>query len=126
MPLRGRPVKVQSNKHREVKGSSGEKGQSPHIAMEKERQQNPHAPVSRLPPELVLCVFKYLKDAVTLESKNYVAIKVKRYEWLKLTHVFHSWREIALFTPSLWSDIRITRRDYKWPAGCYKGLSKTL
>jgi len=94
--------------------------------MEKARQQNLLAPVSRLPPELVLCVFKYLKDAVTLESKNYEAIKVKRYEWLKLTHVFHSWREIALCTPSLWSDIRITRRDYKWPAGCYNGLSKTL
>jgi len=85
------------------------------VVAEGARQQNLLAPVSRLPPELVLHIFSYVKAAVTLESKHVYRInEVKRRKWIMLTHIFHLWRDIALCTPSLWSNIHISEFDYKW------------
>jgi len=85
------------------------------VVAEGARQQNLLAPVSRLPPELVLHIFSYVKAAVTLESKHVYRInEVNRRKWIMLTHIFHLWRDIALCTPSLWSNIHISEFDYKW------------
>ena len=43
------------------------------------------------------------------------------YQWLRLTHVCHRWRSIALSSPSLWTTIHLTGKD-----GCWRiGVSKT-
>jgi len=85
------------------------------VVAEGARQQNLLAPVSRLPPELVLHIFSYVKAVVTLESKHVYRInEVNRRKWIMLTHIFHLWRDIALCTPSLWSNIHISEFDYKW------------
>ena len=87
----------------------------PQVVVEEARQRNLLAPVSRLPPELVLHIFAYVKATVTLESKyNYGINGVQGRDWIKLTHVFRLWRDIALCAPSLWTDIHISKYNYRW------------
>ncbi|TCD71709.1 hypothetical protein EIP91_005475 [Steccherinum ochraceum] len=54
-----------------------------------------------LPPELLVEIFRYYKVA-ELERDAYT------HSWLRITHVCHHWRQLALQTPTLWSDIVIT------------------
>ncbi|KAG7099939.1 hypothetical protein E1B28_001732 [Marasmius oreades] len=59
-------------------------------------------PISRLPSEILVHIFAYL---VTIRS----AFMWTRPTYLDFTHVCHDWREIALNTPSLW-----TQPDFRW------------
>ena len=118
MPRRsGRVVKGKKDTRSNKKDETGTKtlAKTSQVLAEEARQRNLLAPVSRLPLEIVLLVFAYVKDAGTREFKeNYGINGANRRDWIRLTHIFRLWREIALCAPSLWSNIHISKRDYKW------------
>ncbi|KAF8062451.1 hypothetical protein FPV67DRAFT_271782 [Lyophyllum atratum] len=55
--------------------------------------------ISRLPPELLVTVFKY----------NFGVYGPFRLNWIRVSHVCSHWRRVALGCPSLWSDIPFHR-----------------
>ena len=85
-------------------------------------------PISRLLPELLSLVFCHVRDAIAgksghdhsferpFEFKRRFAVK----NWMKISHVCHSWREVALNTVSLWSHLIVTRSNYKWAEECLR------
>lgn len=92
--------------------SSGN-GNAQTVPVEARRQQNLQRAVSSLPPELVLLVFKYVKDTITHESWRRRTI-VDQKSWIPLTHVYHLWRNIALCATHLWTDIQISSSNNSW------------
>jgi hypothetical protein len=70
-------------------------------------RRNALAPISRLPPETIAIVFSFLslpRDYVRLftgDKQDYLS-------WLRVSHVCHRWREIALDQPRFWSRIDFT------------------
>ena len=67
-------------------------------------RRNALAPISRLPPETIAIIFSFL----SLPSE-YVRLltgdKQGNLAWLRVSHVCHRWREIALDQPRFWSRI---------------------
>jgi len=103
----GRNVNGQSNGRLKKRGNGHKNEKSPQMTAEEARQRNFLAPVSRLPPELVLLVFTHLRDICMIT-------RFIRRDWMNVTGVFHSWREIALCAPNLWTNIRISKGTYRW------------
>ncbi|KAH9037668.1 hypothetical protein EDB85DRAFT_592404 [Lactarius pseudohatsudake] len=70
-------------------------------------RRNTFAPISSLPHEVIATIFSFLRARVTL-----FAIKLgKRPDglaWLRVAHVCHQWREIALNQPLFWSHVDFT------------------
>ena len=97
----GRNVNGQSNGRLKKRGNGHKNEKSPQMTAEEARQRNFLAPVSRLPPELVLLVFTHLRDICMIT-------RFIRRDWMNVTGVFHSWREIALCASNLWTNIRIS------------------
>ena len=70
-------------------------------------RRNALAPVSRLPPETIATIFTFLSlpggcvQILSGEGHDDLA-------WLRVCHVCHRWREIALNQPRLWSLINFT------------------
>ena len=70
-------------------------------------RRNALAPISRLPPETIAIVFSFLslpREYVRLFSGD----KQDNLSWLRVSHVCHRWREIALNQPRFWSRIDFT------------------
>jgi hypothetical protein len=65
------------------------------------RRRNALAPVSSLPTEVILTIFS-LSRAPTFIIPG---IKPKPLRWLRVTHVCHQWREIALNQSLLWNHL---------------------
>jgi hypothetical protein len=93
------------------------------------REWDSFAPISRLPPELLSLVFCHVRDTIAEELDGHYdafdnpfaferrsAVK----DWMKISHVCHSWREVALNTVSLWSHLVVTRSNYKWAEECLR------
>ena len=89
------------------------------------------APISRLPPELLSLVFCHLRDIKIeqCDSEYHHDAFERPFEfqrkfavenWMKISHVCHSWREVALNTVSLWSHLIVTRSSYKWAEECLR------
>lgn len=68
------------------------------------RAQNSANPISRLHPEIFMEIFKAI--ASHTDSFSEVHNPTPPYQWLRVTHVCHSWREIALACPRVWSYLR--------------------
>ncbi|PPQ63462.1 hypothetical protein CVT24_004994 [Panaeolus cyanescens] len=65
------------------------------------RCQNNLAPISRLPPELLTRSFAWLVEDFAFRSPE--DWNSQTIQWVKITHVCHHWREVALNSPHLWS-----------------------
>ncbi|KAI0044486.1 hypothetical protein FA95DRAFT_1496994, partial [Auriscalpium vulgare] len=67
------------------------------------QQHNANLPSSRLPPETMGHIFTIL---VSIDPPTRTDYPVKiSIGWLSVTHVCQRWRDIALHTPMLWTDI---------------------
>jgi hypothetical protein len=67
-------------------------------------RRNALAPISSLPTEVIAAIFSILRlfDApLACGGRDHLA-------WLRVAHVCHQWREIALNTPRFWSHIDFT------------------
>jgi hypothetical protein len=70
-------------------------------------RRNALAPISRLPPETIVIIFSFLslpRDYVRLLTGD----EQDSLAWLRVSHVCHRWREIALNHPRFWSHIDFT------------------
>ncbi|KAF8642482.1 hypothetical protein AX16_009483 [Volvariella volvacea WC 439] len=61
--------------------------------------RNSRTPLGSLPNEIVIEIMLIVRD----ESE--------RYQWIRIIHIFRSWRAIALQTPMLWSILHIPPLD---------------
>ncbi|KAH9988907.1 hypothetical protein BJV77DRAFT_1019111 [Russula vinacea] len=70
-------------------------------------RRNALAPISRLPPETIAIIFSFLslpREYVRLITGD----KQDNLAWLRVSHVCHRWREIALNHPRFWSRVDFT------------------
>jgi hypothetical protein len=70
-------------------------------------RRNALAPISRLPPETIAIIFSFLslpREYVRLLTGDKQDVR----SWLRVSHVCHRWREIALNQPRFWSRIDFT------------------
>ncbi|KAH9046758.1 hypothetical protein EDB84DRAFT_1412823 [Lactarius hengduanensis] len=73
-------------------------------------RRNALAPISSLPTEVVTTVFTFLHIPVTLASFTLgeQPTRSEQLAWLRVAHVCHQWREIALNHPLLWNHVDFT------------------
>jgi hypothetical protein len=71
---------------------------------ELKHRRNAVAPISSLPTEVIAVIFSILR----LSDAPLAGGKRDHLAWLRVTHVCHQWREIALNNPLFWSRINFT------------------
>ncbi|KAH9046757.1 hypothetical protein EDB84DRAFT_1625223 [Lactarius hengduanensis] len=74
-------------------------------------RRNALAPISSLPTEVITTIFTYLHIPVTLSAAFTLDEQIEHSEHLarlRVAHVCHQWREIALNLPLLWSHVDFT------------------
>ncbi|KAH9058274.1 hypothetical protein EDB87DRAFT_933890 [Lactarius vividus] len=71
------------------------------------RRRNALVPISSLPTEVLVTIFSFLRVRVTLLAFK-LGEKSEGPEWLRVAHVCHQWREIALNQPLFWSHVDFT------------------
>ncbi|KAA1467622.1 hypothetical protein DENSPDRAFT_255629 [Dentipellis sp. KUC8613] len=64
-------------------------------------------PVGFLPPEILMHIFTYL-TSVDIPDTLYAR---RNLGWIRVTHVCHRWRTLALQAPSLWVDFTFLKGD---------------
>jgi hypothetical protein len=69
------------------------------------RRRNALAPISSLPIELIADIFSLLRLPDTSLALPILDVKNKQLAWMRVAHVCHQWREIALNTPLLWRHV---------------------
>lgn len=69
--------------------------------IERKRDINRLAPVSRLSPEILSDIFTYVAHEDIDHSS-------RPYAWLQATHVCHEWKEIAQAAPRVWNHVKLT------------------
>ncbi|KAA1473225.1 hypothetical protein DENSPDRAFT_872674 [Dentipellis sp. KUC8613] len=84
--------------------------------------RNSMAPISRLPPEILLLIFKLLR-AADPPHLRFQGKEVFMPGWTVATHVCHDWRLLCLDAVCLWTDIRRCLRG-PW-ADRFLSLSRT-
>ena len=72
---------------------------SERVTQELKSRHNALVPILRLPPETLVEIFSLL--SFPADDSEYL-------EWICVTHVCRRWREIALYSPYLWSHIDFT------------------
>jgi hypothetical protein len=83
-------------------------------------RRNTLSPVSSLPTEVITAIFSFLRVYVTsVAGKN--PSQPDRLTWLRVTHVCHQWREIALNHSVFWSHVDFTTFS---PAGAAEILAR--
>src|SRR5882762_3057906 len=68
-------------------------------------RRNALAPIARLPPEALALIFSFVSATPDDYSIGTFVSRVRKLSWLKVTHVCHQWREVALAYPRLWGHI---------------------
>jgi hypothetical protein len=68
-------------------------------------RRNALAPVSSLPPEIIAAIFSFLPHMLSAISPHK---KPDPLIWLRVSHVCHQWRDIALNLPVFWSHVDFT------------------
>lgn len=77
-----------------------------HAIAKLRQRMNALIPVVRLPPEILGHIFLwYIMVMVSDRDLDYYP--TYHHRWLIITRVCHRWREVALRTPNLWTDIRL-------------------
>ncbi|KAH8993961.1 hypothetical protein EDB92DRAFT_1851946 [Lactarius akahatsu] len=71
------------------------------------RRRNTLAPISALPTEVITVIFSFLRVPVKLLLIALLEV-TDPLAWLRVTHVCHHWREIALHQPLFWSHVNFT------------------
>ena len=71
-------------------------------------RRNTLAPISSLPTEVITAIFFLLRTIPHPSSPYHIGRTLDRLEWLRVAHVCHQWREIALNQPLLWSHVNFT------------------
>jgi hypothetical protein len=71
---------------------------------ELKRRRNALAPISSLPTEVITVIFSILR----LSDAPLAGGKRDHLAWLRVTHICHQWREIALNNPLFWNHIDFT------------------
>ncbi|OCH95158.1 hypothetical protein OBBRIDRAFT_884226 [Obba rivulosa] len=72
-------------------------------------QWNAFSPTYHLPQELLAEIFiHYVEDAISPAGQDERRPVVKRYRWIRITHICRHWRNVALSYPRLWSSILVT------------------
>ncbi|TCD71667.1 hypothetical protein EIP91_005433 [Steccherinum ochraceum] len=71
------------------------------------RRLNTVAPISCLPPEILSQIFSIHLKNMDGHFSAMVYPEAAQYRWLAVTHVCHLWRQVALSTPLLWSNILV-------------------
>ncbi|KAH9070717.1 hypothetical protein EDB83DRAFT_359773 [Lactarius deliciosus] len=85
------------------------------------RRRNALAPISSLPSEILATIFSFLR--VPTSGASPLGRETDRYlSWLRVTHVCHEWREVALNHPFFWSHVDFTTLT---PAGATEILART-
>ncbi|SRR6266702_2702786 len=74
-------------------------------------RRNALAPISSLPTEVIAAIFSFLRvpgasSPFTLDEEP--DLEPNRLAWLRVAHVCHQWREIALNQPLFWSHVDFT------------------
>ncbi|CAL1713947.1 unnamed protein product [Somion occarium] len=69
---------------------------------------NQLTPISRLPPELLSEIFWFHMVSICHSPNHYLTCQDA---WIKVTHVCHYWREVALHSPRLWTRISVSGLD---------------
>lgn len=73
------------------------------------RRLNASTLVMRLPDELLAeVIMLYVRSWHDDDTSKFYWSRTPHYGWLRLTHVCHRWREVALNTPALWTNIKVT------------------
>ncbi|KAH9170599.1 hypothetical protein EDB89DRAFT_1275823 [Lactarius sanguifluus] len=70
-------------------------------------RRNALAPISSLPPEVLAAIFSFLRLPAGDIPPLY-GIVYRRIPWLRIGHVCHEWREVALNHPFFWSRVDLT------------------
>lgn len=70
-------------------------------------RRNALAPISRLPPEMLSKIFTF---CASIGQTDYASCNTL--SWIKVSHICHHWRAVALECPSLWSCLVFSRP--KW------------
>ncbi|KAH8993958.1 hypothetical protein EDB92DRAFT_2102703 [Lactarius akahatsu] len=75
-------------------------------------RRNTLAPISSLPTEAITTIFSFLHIPVTSSAVTCFTLGKQpnpdRQAWLRVAHVCHQWREIALNQPLFWSHVDFT------------------
>ncbi|KAI0317266.1 hypothetical protein OF83DRAFT_155940 [Amylostereum chailletii] len=96
------------------------------------RHRNTHyPPISRIPPEILLLIFRLLHDGSTKDLCSQLfddnPSRPKSHStWISVTHVCRQWREVALNSPFLWTDIFCPMFPRLWTEEIIKRSSETL
>jgi hypothetical protein len=78
------------------------------LVMQLRQRKNERALISRLPVEILIQVFSYYSAS---DRHPHVRFRTPP-PWLAVTHVCQRWRQAALSSPFLWTDIITT--NYRW------------
>ena len=72
--------------------------------------RNALAPISSLPAEVITTIFSILRIPISSSPLTPLTPceKPDHLPWLRITHVCHHWREIALNQPRFWSHLRFS------------------
>ncbi|KDR85147.1 hypothetical protein GALMADRAFT_260847 [Galerina marginata CBS 339.88] len=62
------------------------------------KRRNTFAPVSRLPPEMLCRIFYFASQDLERGPLH----------WIKVSHVCHEWRDVAVNSPSLWTNLPLS------------------
>ena len=82
---------------------------SEQVTQELKYRRNALVPISRLPPETLAEIFSLLVFSEDDDEDDDDDEDVPYLEWIRVTHVCHGWREVALSSPSLWNHIDFTK-----------------
>ena len=76
------------------------------------RRRNALAPISSLPTEVIITIFTLLRGPVASSDASSLTTLFKErtdhLPWIRVAHVCHHWRELALNQPLLWSHVDFT------------------
>ena len=84
-------------------------------------RRNALAPISSLPTEVITLIFSFLRARATSAFTPDTKPDPDPLAWLRVTHVCHQWREIALNLPHFWSHIDFTNLS---PVGAAEILAR--
>ncbi|KAL4243945.1 hypothetical protein ABKN59_010971 [Abortiporus biennis] len=66
------------------------------------RRRNQFIPIAQLPSELLLDIFEYYISSANERYLDSISIQVSPYNWIRITHICHHWRQTVLQCAKMW------------------------